>query len=92
MQNERDLWAAVLDLAFEDLADTATGDGTRLWFESDNYEPGSFLWICDHLGLDVSATRRAALESCPPKFSRGISWNFCHLAVWSSEIMPFVFA
>jgi hypothetical protein len=62
MQNERDLWAAVLGVAFEDLGDTAMGDRTRLWFESDDYEPGSFLWICDHLGLDVSATRRAALE------------------------------
>jgi hypothetical protein len=31
---------------------------TRLWFESDNYEPGSFRWICDQLELDASWIRR----------------------------------
>jgi hypothetical protein len=24
---------------------------TRLWFTSKNYNPGSFLWICDHSKL-----------------------------------------
>jgi hypothetical protein len=96
MQNERELWTAVLGLAIEDLKDGRTGAGalhcTRLWFVSDDYEPGSFLWICDHLELDASAIRRAALESRPPKFSRAVPAIFCQLAAWSSEIMPFVFA
>jgi hypothetical protein len=61
MINERDLWAAVLGLAFEDLRDTKTGYRTRLWFASDTYEPGSFLWICDHLEIDATSIRREAL-------------------------------
>jgi hypothetical protein len=34
MFNERQLWAAVLGCAFEDLGDTKTGYMTRLWFAS----------------------------------------------------------
>jgi hypothetical protein len=62
MTNERQLWASVLGLAFEDLGDTKTGYKTRLWFASDDYEPGSFLWICDHLELDAPAIRDRAFE------------------------------
>ena len=70
MLNERELWAAVVALAFEDLGDTITGYRTRLWFATDNYEPGSFLWICDHLELDVMSLRRAALgEAGAPAWS-----------------------
>ena len=57
MFSERHLWSAVLSQAIEDLTDTRTGaqalDSTRLWFASDNYEPGSFLWICDQLEFDA---------------------------------------
>ena len=28
------------------------------WFTSDNRDPGSFKWICDHLELDSSRLRR----------------------------------
>jgi hypothetical protein len=57
MIDARRLWLAVLMQAISDLI----GDGysgyhratiryfARLWFTSDNHEPGSFLWICDHL-------------------------------------------
>src|SRR5437870_9273268 len=34
----------------------------RLWFESDNRDPGSFEWICDQLDLDSSWLRRRLLE------------------------------
>jgi hypothetical protein len=65
MFSERHLWSAVLGQAIEDLTDSRTGAGalhfTRLWFASDNCEPGSFLWICDHLELDAKSIRREAL-------------------------------
>ena len=62
MLNERQLWAAVLGLALEDLEGTNTGNRARAWFASDYYEPGSFLWICDHLELDALAIRHRAFE------------------------------
>jgi hypothetical protein len=33
-----------------------------VWFASNEYEPGSFLWICDHLELDAPAIRQRAFE------------------------------
>jgi hypothetical protein len=60
MISERHLWAAVLDLAMEDLTDRRIRDevNVRGWFTSNEYVPGSFLWICDHLELDASTIRR----------------------------------
>jgi hypothetical protein len=66
MKSERELWSAVLGQAIEDLRDTKTGYRTRLWFASDNYGPGSFLWICDSLELDALSVRRAALLQRQP--------------------------
>jgi hypothetical protein len=39
---------------------TYSYERTRLkpWFTSDNRDPGSFKWICDHLELDSSRLRR----------------------------------
>jgi hypothetical protein len=58
---EAELWAAVLIQAIDDL------HGMRLlpvirrsaecWFQSKNHDPGSFLWICDFLGLAASTVR-----------------------------------
>lgn len=65
MKSERELWSAVLGQAIEDLTDSRAGSegySARLWFESDNHEPGSFLWICDHLELEASSIRRGVLE------------------------------
>ena len=66
MSSERDLWAAVLGLAIEDLTDSRTGAqalcGTRIWFASDDYEPASFLWICDQLEIDALTVRRRVIE------------------------------
>jgi hypothetical protein len=65
MSGERDLWAAVLDSAIQDLKDGPATDGAleelRLWFASNTYEPGSFLWICDNLDFDATFIRRQAL-------------------------------
>jgi hypothetical protein len=63
MLNERQLWAAVLVLAFKDLRDTKTGNRTRLWFASGRYEPGSFLWICESLELNAMEIRLAAMRN-----------------------------
>jgi hypothetical protein len=62
--SERDLWSAVLGLAIDDLRDGRMGAGelhfTRLWFASNSCEPGSFLWICDHLDLKAGLIRYKA--------------------------------
>ena len=34
----------------------------RLWFLSDNHQPCSFKWICDHLELDAPSFRRRLFE------------------------------
>jgi hypothetical protein len=95
MSGERHLWSAVLGLAIGDVrgsrASPGALDSTRLWFQSDVYEPGSFLWICDHLNLNATSIRRLALGNQQLlKSARGISANFCHLYAWSAEILPLV--
>jgi hypothetical protein len=69
MSSERDLWAAVLTQAIQDLMDSRTDtellNSTRLWFVSDDYEPGSFLWICDSLELEPTLIRHVALQPNP---------------------------
>ena len=34
----------------------------RLWFLSDNHQPCSFKWVCDHLDLDAPRFRRRIFE------------------------------
>ena len=64
---EKALWLAVLDQALNDL--TFTGYASRseelraqrsayAWLRSDSQEPGSFLFICDILGLDLAWFRK----------------------------------
>jgi hypothetical protein len=69
---ERRRWRAILRRAFQDV------EGLHLhgssyerktiqvsageWFMSDQEEPGAFLWVCSHLGLDPGAIRRRLLE------------------------------
>jgi hypothetical protein len=75
--NERDLWTAVLVQA---ICDLTSADGNRyhratlryfarLWFESDNHQPSSFHWICDHIELDASWLRRRIFEMADRKTS-----------------------
>jgi hypothetical protein len=73
MIDERRLWTAVLTQAIRDLIGSDTGTPlydrsrlrriTRLWFESDNSETGSFRWKCDQLEIDASWLRHGLLES-----------------------------
>ncbi len=66
MIDERRLWQAVLEQAVIDLRPdkrTITEQPglrycTRLWFSSNNHEPGSFRWICDYLDINPSWFRR----------------------------------
>jgi len=57
----KDLWLAVLEQAVKDARGTRTYHSimreAREWFRSENEDPGSFLWICQLLGLDPEAVR-----------------------------------
>lgn len=70
---ERQLWAAVLLRAIKDIAGlntylppvvrTCVQRSAKTWIESPVCGPGSFLWICDRLGLDAEAVRRQVLKA-----------------------------
>ena len=51
------LWAAVMNRARMDCAGKAATSSDReaaraaQWFGSESEEPGSFLWVCSHLGM-----------------------------------------
>jgi hypothetical protein len=53
------LWAAVLLATVEDLKDIHTKAAAEAWFNSTSQEVGTFLWICEALGLDANAVRRS---------------------------------
>jgi len=70
LTGERDLWAAVLIQAAQDafavqgpktfgktISPQAIREDAWRWFDSDKTDCGSYLWICDQLDLDPSATR-----------------------------------
>jgi hypothetical protein len=52
------LWLAVLMQAINDFTYSYEHARLKPWFTSDNRDPGSFKWICDHLELDSSRLRR----------------------------------
>jgi hypothetical protein len=58
--SDRDLWLAVINLALDDLTATETPlqRSARAWFLSSNTNVGSFLWVCDRLGLEPTAVQR----------------------------------
>jgi len=66
--DERRLWASVLIQAIRDLAGYIVVPNkrdrarvqyhARVWFTSNNRNVGSFLWICDELGVEPSWIRR----------------------------------
>jgi hypothetical protein len=58
--SDRNLWLAVINLALDDLTATKTPlkRSARAWFLSSNRNTGSFIWVCDHLGLEPTAVRR----------------------------------
>ena len=58
MSGEKDLWAAVLDRAIEDLRSDKEHHSAMYWIGNrKNTGVGSFLWVCDTLGFDADKTR-----------------------------------
>jgi hypothetical protein len=64
---EKALWLAVLDQALNDLTYTGYAsrseeihahDSAYLWLRSDSRSLGSFLFVCDVLGLDAAWFRK----------------------------------
>ena len=71
----RKLWAAVLEAAIQDLRGCGSGGLSQRkrvrvaveaseWFRDPYCGPGSFRWVCAHLGLDAGQIR-AALPAVP---------------------------
>jgi hypothetical protein len=67
----RALWTAVLIQAAVDLSGKDAGKGlspiikssAKRWFLSPADHIGSFVWVCEILGLDPARTRKAAIAS-----------------------------
>lgn len=74
--DERGLWAAVLQLAADDLtsADARLRRLAQAWFDSTKHGPGSFLWICDHLEINASWLRRQVFETGRAECAAGL-WD-----------------
>jgi len=65
MVDTKRLWTAVLIVAADDLI----GDHpphvrrfARLWFESSNRKPCSFIWLCESIDLDPSYVRKRVFQ------------------------------
>lgn len=56
------LWAAVLHLAMRDLESTraSVALSARRWVNSDEQRVGSFVWVCDMLGIEPATVRSHA--------------------------------
>lgn len=73
MSKLKNLWQTILERA---LADYARGpddqeikdyifcaqEDAERWLMSEGNKPGSFVWVCDMLGLEHTAVRRRARE------------------------------
>jgi hypothetical protein len=69
---ERRLWRAVLEMAIRDLGLVVCGyraqplrDNARAWIRSRNEDLGSFVFVCDALGLEADAVREELLSGRP---------------------------
>ena len=60
---EQTLWSSVLSLAIQDLSGPGlVAKPARAWLTSRSTSLGSFIWICDQLGLDPAAVRQNVLR------------------------------
>lgn len=71
-QNERRLWVAVLENAWDEAR--RDYDGVLVWIMSDSQRPGAFVWVCEALGLDPEAVRKAWPKGKPGTV-RGARWR-----------------
>jgi hypothetical protein len=79
MNSEISLWCHVLQQAIWDVAGIKAKlpqkeiprlrRSARAWFLSAEETPGSFLWICHTLSLDVGAVRKRVLTASPSQLS-----------------------
>ena len=60
--SDRDLWAAVLDRAVDDLAIPEERPKAMAWFRSPRDDIGSFNWICLTLDLEPGKVRAMVLQ------------------------------
>ena len=62
--SDRDLWLAVINQALDDLTATERPlkRSARAWFLSSNRNAGSFIWVCDLVGLEPTAVRRRQFD------------------------------
>lgn len=58
------IWMGVIQLAISDIDSTyeSLRKPAREWIFSNNKTPGSFIWICDHTGLDWSVLQQACVS------------------------------
>jgi hypothetical protein len=86
MGDERGLWLAVLERAVIDLVNPDHCEryerprlrySAESWFRSNDYQPGTFLWVTDHLDLDASWLRRRlfAMIDASPVSTRPQFWH-----------------
>jgi hypothetical protein len=60
---EQTLWSSVLTLAIQDLSGPdLVAKPARAWLMSRSTSLGSFIWICDQVGLDPAAVRQKVLR------------------------------
>lgn len=57
---EQRLWVAVLEQAVEDLRRHCPK--AKAWFRATSEEPGSYLWICEVLGIRAERFRALAMK------------------------------
>ena len=70
---ERDLWIAVILVAFDDLTgkDIGYARDASDWVHSSEQHVGSFIWVCHLLGVEPTAIRRGRnFGSWPAKKSK----------------------
>ena len=60
---EIDLWASVLNQAMADFYDPHYSHEVASWMRSPLIEPGSFIFICETLGLEPNRVRSVAWQS-----------------------------
>lgn len=60
---EMDLWASVMQRALNDLSNPQYHHEVLQWMARDTFEPGSFLFICDALGIDPYQVQSFARHS-----------------------------
>jgi hypothetical protein len=75
---ERGLWLAVMWRALADYCGDVQNDirTASRWIKSDNIYVGSFVWICDTIGIDPGRLRHVLLDDYEAFYQRFRPVNF----------------